>query len=62
MMGAVAARLGVGYGMADIADDDHLLAVYAIRIPVVCHLPTGRELGWPFTPEQLQQFIMGELR
>ncbi|BDX06414.1 glutaredoxin family protein [Planctobacterium marinum] len=30
---------------------------YGARIPVLKKVSTGEELGWPFEPEQLQEFI-----
>lgn len=40
----------------DIADDDALFERYGIRIPVLQH-PDQRELGWPFSEEDLQAFM-----
>jgi hypothetical protein len=31
---------------------------YAIRIPVLYHPETEKELGWPFSQEQAQVFII----
>lgn len=39
----------------DIADSESLTEAYGIRIPVVGH--ASRELGWPFTFEDLERFI-----
>lgn len=39
----------------DISDSDELMARYGVRIPVLRH-PNGRELGWPFSVEQLSAF------
>lgn len=41
----------------DIAENDDLLALYGIRIPVIQSLKTGKELGWPFTEEDLKNFV-----
>ena len=41
----------------DIADDDELVEVYGIRIPVLKRLDTNQELGWPFDEEMLAEFI-----
>jgi hypothetical protein len=36
-------------------DGDMLLEVrYGMRVPVLLHLPSGVELDWPFTPEQVR--------
>jgi hypothetical protein len=39
----------------DISDSDELMARYGVRIPVLRH-PNGRELGWPFSAQQLLAF------
>ena len=43
--------------LVDIADHDHLVERYGIRIPVLLEPNSGAELGWPFDAEQLQDFI-----
>ena len=44
-------------GPIDIAEDDTLLIRYAIRIPVLRHAGTGRELDWPFGEAEVAKFI-----
>ena len=54
--------------LVDIAADDHLIEKYGVRIPVVVkktvekntQQDTGKELGWPFTLEQLDAFFFPE--
>ncbi|PAV26647.1 glutaredoxin-like protein DUF836 [Tamilnaduibacter salinus] len=41
----------------DIAQDARLVETYGERIPVLRRLDTDEELDWPFTQEQLLQFI-----
>ncbi len=41
----------------DIAEHEQWQEEYAIRIPVLYHPETEKELGWPFTQEQAQVFI-----
>ena len=41
----------------DIADHDDWMARYGIRIPVLSHANTGRELDWPFGPNELVHFL-----
>lgn len=43
--------------LIDIAEDDQLLDRYGERIPVLLRPDNHQELGWPFTAQQLQQFI-----
>lgn len=40
----------------EIADSDDLMERYGIRIPVI-RTPDQRELGWPFTLEELAIFL-----
>ncbi len=40
----------------DIVDSDSLFERYGVLIPVLQH-PDQRELSWPFSPEQLQEFM-----
>lgn len=43
----------------DIADSDVLIERYGVRIPVIARSLGNREveLGWPFTAEQLREFL-----
>ncbi len=41
----------------DIAEQEQWQEKYAIRIPVLYHPETQKELGWPFTQEQVQLFM-----
>ena len=41
----------------DIADDDELLAAYATEIPVLLRVDIDMEMAWPFTIDQLAQFL-----
>ncbi len=45
------------YRLVDICDDEALAEAYGTRIPVVKQQETAKELGWPFTAEQLIAFI-----
>lgn len=46
-------RENVSWLEIEIADDDALLASYGIRIPVLRHLASGKELNWPFTEDDI---------
>ena len=37
----------------DIANDDQLLEQYGVRIPVLKNPKNGKEIGWPFGPEDV---------
>ena len=39
----------------DIADDDDLVSRYGVRIPVIAY--ADKELGWPFTVDDLSAFL-----
>ncbi len=41
----------------DIAADAELVELYGIRIPVVKHAATQREVGWPFDIEDLTKLF-----
>ena len=41
----------------DISDSEELFKRYGVRIPVLRH-PDGRELDWPFKPEELAAFLL----
>ncbi|WP_257264332.1 glutaredoxin family protein [Endozoicomonas sp. ONNA2] len=41
----------------EISDDDLLVDRYGERIPVIA-TAEGRELGWPFTPEELINWLI----
>ena len=41
----------------DIADDDTLMTLYGVRIPVVKDTATGKELGWPFDHDIFQTWL-----
>ena len=43
----------------DIAEQEQWQADYAIRIPVLYHPETKKDLGWPFGPVQVNAFIDG---
>ncbi len=52
-----AAATGFDYCKLDISDSDDLVQRYGVRIPVLVD-PRGRELDWPFSPEQLRTFCL----
>ncbi|MGI2027925.1 glutaredoxin family protein [Endozoicomonas acroporae] len=41
----------------EISEDDRLVDRYGVRIPVIASAE-GRELGWPFTLEALNQWLI----
>lgn len=47
----------VNIELIDIAEQEQWQEKYAIRIPVLYHAETEKELGWPFNQEQAQAFI-----
>ncbi len=46
----------LSYSVVDIADSDALFERYGLRIPVLRHAD-GRELNWPFQPQELALFL-----
>lgn len=47
----------INYEKKDIIENEEWSQKYAIRIPVLYHLSSHQELGWPFDEITLQQFI-----
>jgi len=47
----------ISYHTKDITEKPEWLALYAIRIPVLYHINSQRELDWPFDSRVLSQFI-----
>lgn len=45
--------------LVDIAESDELMEAYAVRIPVLRHVASGNDLGWPFDGAQVQGFVAG---
>ncbi|KID56813.1 hypothetical protein N473_20120 [Pseudoalteromonas luteoviolacea CPMOR-1] len=41
----------------DILDDESLMTQYQTSIPVLKNIKTGKLLNWPFTQQQIQEFI-----
>lgn len=54
---AVLRAAGVTFEYVDIADDDSLVNLYGTRIPVLRHMNTGAEVGWPFDAVIVGQFL-----
>ncbi len=46
----------------DIADEEQWQDRYAVRIPVLYHEDSGRELDWPFSGQDVREFIAGIAR
>jgi len=46
----------IAFEKVDISDSDVLFERYGLRIPVLRNA-RGGELGWPFSPAQLQAFV-----
>mgnify|MGYP000038249874 CR=1 FL=1 len=44
----------------DIANDDALLEQYGVRIPVLKNPKSGKEIGWPFEPEDVLVLLESE--
>ncbi len=50
-------KLGVAIEIIDIAEQEQWQENYAIRIPVLYHPETRKELGWPFDKTDVKEFI-----
>lgn len=47
----------IDFQSRDIMDNETWQQRYAIRIPVLQHAASSKELDWPFTPADLQAFV-----
>ena len=59
-MAMIEAQMDRAGGLAceevDVSESDALFERYGVLIPVLQH-PDQRELNWPFSPQQLQEFM-----
>lgn len=44
--------------IVDIAEEDSLLEAYGVKIPVVKHVRSGSEIGWPFTADEFIAWLL----
>ncbi len=44
--------------VVDIADDEALFELYGVRIPVVKHEASGKEIGWPFDDSEFSEWLV----
>lgn len=47
----------VGVVKIDIVEESQYLAVYGLKIPVLCHIDSGKELNWPFSKIEVLRFL-----
>ena len=52
--------MGIGWTPVQIDTDPELERKYRIRIPVLYLPDTGKELFFPFSEEQVKEFLEGE--
>lgn len=50
-------HMAVKYFKVDIATDDQLMDLYAAHIPVLKHLDSDTCLYWPFSAQDIQEFV-----
>ncbi|MBQ4838677.1 glutaredoxin family protein [Pseudoalteromonas luteoviolacea] len=41
----------------DIVEDEKLMTQFQTSIPVIKNIKTGKLLNWPFTQQQIEEFI-----
>lgn len=54
---AMLEQLNVDFELVDIIEDDQLVAHYGDKIPVLMVEGAQQALFWPFTNEQIKQYI-----
>ena len=57
MLAAVANDFNLQWSTIEIAEDARLLNLYEIKIPVLKRLDNNQEICWPFTLNEIRQFI-----
>ncbi len=57
LVAPVVNQLAIKMKEIEIADDDWLIENYGTRIPVIRIDGSSDELGWPFTPEDLIEYL-----
>jgi hypothetical protein len=57
LLDEVAIRIPLACEEIEIADSEHLVELYGVRIPVLRDEVSGRELGWPFDQARLELFL-----
>lgn len=53
-------RADISWQSVDIAEDEALVQLYGLRIPVIKSVATQAELGWPFDPGQVMELLGSE--
>lgn len=48
---------GLQWEAVEIAESQELIDAYGVRIPVLQWEANGQELGWPFSAQQLDQWL-----
>jgi len=43
--------------LVEIANSDELMTAYGVRIPVLRRQDIAQEIGWPFTPDDIQNLV-----
>ncbi len=57
LLAALANDFDLQWSTIEIADDTRLLNLYEIKIPVLKRLDNNHEICWPFTLNEIMQFI-----
>lgn len=57
MVMQIKVSINVNISVTDILDDEILLANYGLRIPVLQRLDTRAELNWPFSENDILEFL-----
>lgn len=55
------AALGFSWQAKEIADQDHLVELYGVKIPVLHCCTTQLELSWPFDEDELLEWLQIQL-
>ncbi len=50
----------IRWQIIEITEDDELLERYGLIIPVIKRLDNDTEIAWPFTSDEIREFISAE--
>ncbi len=53
-------KLNVSWESVDISESDILISRYGTRIPVLHVVSTGMEKGWPFSKEEILNWLQSD--
>lgn len=53
-------KYDIQWQVIEISENDELLECYGLKIPVVKHMGNHKEIYWPFSKMELEQFVASD--